>query len=133
VNQFERQKLRNLVPGFLAGVGQARIFLSPPSCIGLVMDYLRNGRRYLVSLAQSRITAQGQVSIPVGVMKQFGLAPGEIINWDNLDGHLVIEKAGQYTLEDVQKALRLPKGIHKTDEEIKEGIRARMRAKHAVR
>ncbi len=86
-----------------------------------------------MSLAQSRITAQGQVSIPVSVMRQFGLGPGEIINWDTLNGHLVIEKAGQFSLEDVQKALRLPKGTHKTDEEIRDGIKAAMRAKHAGR
>jgi bifunctional DNA-binding transcriptional regulator/antitoxin component of YhaV-PrlF toxin-antitoxin module len=86
-----------------------------------------------VSIAQSRITAQGQVSIPVGVMKQFGLAPGQVITWDDIDGQLVVQKAGQYSLEDVQRALKLPKGLHKTDKEIREGIKARMRAKHAVR
>lgn len=86
-----------------------------------------------MNIGQSRITAQGQVSIPVSVMRQFGLAPGEVINWETLNGRLVVAKAGQYSLEDVRKALKLPKGIHKTDEELKEGIRAAMRAKHAVR
>ena len=86
-----------------------------------------------MSLAQSRITAQGQISIPVSVMKQFGLSPGEVISWDAVDGHLVIEKAGRFTLEDVQKALKLPKGTHRTDEEIKDGIRAAIKAKHAGR
>jgi bifunctional DNA-binding transcriptional regulator/antitoxin component of YhaV-PrlF toxin-antitoxin module len=86
-----------------------------------------------MSLAQSKITAQGQVSIPVSVMRQFGLAPGEVITWDTLEGRLVIEKAGLYSLADVQLALNLPKGLHKTDEEIREGIRVRIRTKHASR
>ena len=86
-----------------------------------------------MNIGQSRITAQGQVSIPVSVMRQFGLAPGEVINWETLNGRLVVAKAGQFSLEDVQQALKLPKGIHKTDEELKDGIRAAMRAKHAVR
>lgn len=86
-----------------------------------------------MSLAQSKITAQGQVSIPVSVMRLFGLAPGEVISWDSLDGRLVIEKSGQYSLDDIQKALKLPKGIRKTDEEIRSGIKAGMRAKHAGR
>jgi bifunctional DNA-binding transcriptional regulator/antitoxin component of YhaV-PrlF toxin-antitoxin module len=86
-----------------------------------------------MSLARSRITAQGQISIPVSVMRQFGLAPGEVINWDTLEGHLIIEKAGQYSLEDVQSALRLPKGLHKSEAEIREGIEARIRTKHAGR
>ena len=86
-----------------------------------------------MSLAQSRITAQGQVSIPVSVMRQFGLAPGEVINWEAQGGHLVIEKAGQYSLADVQSALKLPQGPPKTDEEIRAGIKARTRIKHVVR
>jgi bifunctional DNA-binding transcriptional regulator/antitoxin component of YhaV-PrlF toxin-antitoxin module len=86
-----------------------------------------------MSLAQSRITAQGQVSIPVSVMRQFGLAPGEVINWETLGGRLTIEKAGQYSLADVQSALQLPEGLHKSDAEVREGIKARTRAKHAGR
>ena len=86
-----------------------------------------------MSLAQSRITAQGQVSIPVSVMRQFGLAPGEVISWDTLEGHLIIEKAGQYSLADVQSVLNLPEGLHKSDLEVREGIKARVRAKHAGR
>lgn len=84
-----------------------------------------------MSLAKSRITAQGQVSIPVAVMQQFGLAPGEVIEWESRDGQLTIRRAGQYTLADVRKALDLPKGVHKTDADIREGIKARMRVKHA--
>jgi bifunctional DNA-binding transcriptional regulator/antitoxin component of YhaV-PrlF toxin-antitoxin module len=86
-----------------------------------------------MSLAQSRITSQGQVSIPVNVMRQFGLAPGEVITWADVDGHLVMEKTGQFSLEDVRKVLKLPKEVRKTDDEIREGIQARMRAKHALR
>jgi len=84
-------------------------------------------------LAQSRITAQGQVSIPVNIMRQFGLAPGETVAWDFRDGHLVVEKAGNYSVADVRKALKLPKGTHKTEAEIRAGIKARVRAKHAGR
>jgi bifunctional DNA-binding transcriptional regulator/antitoxin component of YhaV-PrlF toxin-antitoxin module len=86
-----------------------------------------------MSLAQSRITAQGQVSIPVSVMRQFGLAPGEVINWETLEGHLIIEKAGQYSLSDVQSVLNLPKAPPKSETELREGIKARTRAKHAGR
>lgn len=86
-----------------------------------------------MGLAQSKITAQGQVSIPVNVMRQFGLAPGEIITWDTKDGHLVVERAGQYSLADVRSALGLPHGLAKTDEELREGVKARLRSKHARR
>ena len=86
-----------------------------------------------MSQVQSRITAQGQVSIPVSVMRRFGLAPGVVISWSERDGHLVIQKAGPYTLEDVQKALKLPRSAPHSAEAIRAGIRARIRAKHASR
>ena len=86
-----------------------------------------------MSIAKSRITAQGQVTIPVSIMRLFGLAPGEVIEWNEQEGNLVVQKAGQFSLEDVQKALRLPPGIHKTDSEIREGMKARVKAKHVVR
>jgi hypothetical protein len=66
-------------------------------------------------------------------MRQFGLAPGEVITWDTLEGHLIIEKAGQYSLADVQSALKIPKDRHKSDAEIREGIKTRIRTKHAGR
>ena len=84
-------------------------------------------------LAQSRITAQGQISIPVAVMRQFGLAPGAVITWDTFEGHLVLERTGQYSLDEVRAALQLPRGVHRTDEEIRQGLKARTRLKHAGR
>jgi bifunctional DNA-binding transcriptional regulator/antitoxin component of YhaV-PrlF toxin-antitoxin module len=84
-----------------------------------------------MNLAQSKITAQGQVSIPVAVMQQFGLAPGQVIEWDDQDGRLVVHRAGKYSLEDVCTALRIPQGAHKTDEEIRESLKSRVKAKHA--
>jgi len=86
-----------------------------------------------VSLAQSRITSQGQISIPVSIMRQFGLAPGSVVTWDVLEGRLVLDKTGTYSLEEIRAALKLPKGLHKSDEEIRAGLQARTRAKHASR
>ncbi len=86
-----------------------------------------------MTIAQSRITAQGQVTIPVAVMRLFGLAPGEVIEWDEQEGQLIVQKAGQFALEDIQNALQIPAGLHKTDEQIRKGLVARAKAKHASR
>lgn len=86
-----------------------------------------------MNIGKSRITNQGQVTIPVSVMRLFGLAPGEVIEWEQQDGNLVVQKSGQFSLADIQKALRISADIHKTDDQIREGLKARVRAKHAVR
>jgi len=87
-----------------------------------------------MSLARSRITAQGQVSVPAAVMKKFGFAPGDFIDWENRDGHLQVRKVGQYSLGDVATALNLQEGVlHKTGPELLDGIKERMRRRHASR
>ena len=84
-----------------------------------------------MSLARSRITAQGQVSIPAAVMKKFGIAPGDFIDWESRDGHLVVRKIGKYSLGDVAAALHLQEGrLHKTGPELLEGVKERMRRRH---
>ncbi len=87
-----------------------------------------------MSLARSRITAQGQVSVPAAVMRKFGFAPGDFIDWDVRDGMLTVRKVGKYSLGDVATALDLQEGVlHKTGPELLEGVKERMRRRHAVR
>ena len=84
-----------------------------------------------MGIAQSRVTAQGQVSIPAKVREKFGIAPGNLIEWDESGGDLIIRKAGQYSIQDVRMALRIQTATPKTEAEIREGIKARVRRKHA--
>jgi AbrB family looped-hinge helix DNA binding protein len=35
-----------------------------------------------MALARSKVTAQGQISIPAGIRKRLGIAPGSILEWD---------------------------------------------------
>jgi AbrB family looped-hinge helix DNA binding protein len=87
-----------------------------------------------MGLARSRITAQGQVSVPAAVMRKFGLAPGDFIDWENREGTLLVRKVGQFSLGDVATALNLQEGVlHKTGPELLEGVKERMRRRHAGR
>jgi AbrB family looped-hinge helix DNA binding protein len=40
-------------------------------------------------LAQSRITAQGQISVPVEVRKKLGIGPGAVLEWNEENGQVV--------------------------------------------
>ena len=84
-----------------------------------------------MGIAQSRVTAQGQVSIPAKIRERFGIAPGNLIEWDESGGDLVIRKAGQYSIQDVRMTLNIKPASPQTDAEIREGIKARVRRKHA--
>lgn len=85
-------------------------------------------------IAQSKLTAQGQISVPAEVRKKLGVGPGSILEWDESDNEVVVRRAGRHTSTDVHDALfaaERPK--QGTPLNVKEGIREHMREKHARR
>jgi antitoxin PrlF len=85
-------------------------------------------------LAQSRLTAQGQVSVPAEVRRRLGVGPGSVIEWVQEGDMLVVRRAKKYTMQNLHSAL-FPKGAppRKSDEALREGIRSHVRTKHARR
>jgi AbrB family looped-hinge helix DNA binding protein len=85
-------------------------------------------------LAHSRLTAQGQISVPAEIRKKLGVGPGSVIEWDEKNDQIIVRKAGRHTLEDVHKALFPDTGpARKASASVKEGIRQHIRQKHARR
>lgn len=83
-------------------------------------------------LARSKITAQGQISVPAGVRRKLGVGPGSVLEWDEEGDKIVVRRAGGYTFEDIHRRLfgkRKPKKI--TVEDMKEAIAEYIREKHA--
>ncbi|HEY6393445.1 MAG TPA: AbrB/MazE/SpoVT family DNA-binding domain-containing protein [Bryobacteraceae bacterium] len=87
-----------------------------------------------MALARSRVTAQGQISVPVEVRRKLGVGPGSILEWDEDGDKIVVRRSGRFTSQDIQRAL-FPGGPPKsrTVEEMKEGIRRRVRGRYARR
>jgi antitoxin PrlF len=87
-----------------------------------------------MALAQSKLTAQGQISVPAEIRRKLGVGPGAVLEWDDEGGKIVVRRAGRYTSEDVHRAL-FPKGAPKPRplEELKEGVRRYVRGRHARR
>jgi len=83
-------------------------------------------------LAQSKLTAQGQISVPAEVRKKLGVGPGSILEWHEENDAVVVRRAGRHTSADVHKAL-FPEGSpqKKASTNLKEGIRKHIRQKHA--
>jgi AbrB family looped-hinge helix DNA binding protein len=88
-----------------------------------------------MAIAQSRVTAQGQISVPVEIRRKLGLAPGSVIEWDEERGTIVVRRAGSYTFDDIHRRL-FPKGPPSpplTVQQMDEGVRRYMRKKYARR
>jgi AbrB family looped-hinge helix DNA binding protein len=83
-------------------------------------------------IAHSKLTAQGQVSVPAAIRRRLGIGPGAVLEWDEDGGTVVVRRAGRYSSEDVHRALfpkRAPKA--KSLGQLKAGIRRHARKRHA--
>lgn len=85
-------------------------------------------------LARSRVTAQGQISVPAKIRRKLGVGPGSVLEWDEQGGSVVVRRAVRYTSEDVHRAIfsSEPAQVRELDE-LKEGIRSHIRERHARR
>jgi antitoxin PrlF len=87
----------------------------------------------LMAIAHSKLTAQGQISVPAEVRKKLGVGPGSVLEWQERDDEIVVRRARRYTSADIHAALfpEVPKP--ETARELKEGIRRYMRKRYAGR
>jgi AbrB family looped-hinge helix DNA binding protein len=81
-------------------------------------------------LAKSKLTAQGQISVPAEVRQRLGVGPGSILEWDEQEQVVIVRRAGRHTSEEVHLAL-FPDGRPPAPTNVKDGIRQYMRKKHA--
>jgi AbrB family looped-hinge helix DNA binding protein len=85
-----------------------------------------------MAIAQSKVTAQGQISVPVDVRRKLGIGPGSVLEWDEDGNKIVVRRAGRFSSEDIHRALfgaRPPEP--RSLEELKEGIRRYAQKRHA--
>jgi len=82
-------------------------------------------------LAYSKLTAQGQISVPAEVRRRLGIGPGSLLEWDAEDEKIVVRRVGRYTFEDIHKALFPTPPKKRSLKELKEGIRKYIRDHHA--
>lgn len=84
-----------------------------------------------MALAQSRLTSQGQISVPANVRRILGVGPGSVLEWETDGDRVIVRRAGRYTSEDIHEALFKAPPRKRTLAELKAGIRGYMRRKHA--
>jgi antitoxin PrlF len=87
-----------------------------------------------MAIAQSKITAQGQISVPAEIRKRLGIGPGSVIEWEQEGDKIVVKRAVKYTSEDIRRRL-FPDGPPKraSIKQMKEGIEQYIREKHGRR
>lgn len=85
-----------------------------------------------MAIAHSKVTSQGQISVPAEVRKKLGVGPGSTLAWDEDGDRIVVRRAGLVSSEEIHRALfaeRQPKP--KSVKQLKEGIRDYARKRYA--
>jgi len=81
---------------------------------------------------RSRITAQGQVSVPARVRETLGLSTGSLLEWETDGERVTVRRVGKYTSEDVRRALfGDEKPVPLSLKELKEAVGKHFRDKYA--
>jgi antitoxin PrlF len=82
---------------------------------------------------QTKLTSQGQVSVPAAIRHLLALTPGAAIVWTENKGQVTVQRAVRHTTEDAHKALFgdgsstvTPKSL----QELKQGIKQYIKQKH---
>jgi AbrB family looped-hinge helix DNA binding protein len=87
-----------------------------------------------MSIALSRVTAQGQISVPAGIRQKLGIGPGSVLEWDEDGQNIVVRRSARFSSEDIHRALfpgQAP--APRTVDDMKQGIRQHIRKRHARR
>lgn len=86
-----------------------------------------------MALAHSKVTAQGQVSVPAKVRQLLGVGPGSVLEWNEEGDRVVVRKAGRHSSEDIHRALFSKTPRRRTLDELRSGIGQYIKKRHAGR
>jgi antitoxin PrlF len=85
-----------------------------------------------MAIVQSKITAQGQISVPADVRRKLGIGPGSILEWKEEGDNIVVRRAGSFSSEDIHRAVFGEQTLQPHSlNDLKEGVRRYARKRHA--
>lgn len=86
-----------------------------------------------MAIAQSKLTAQGQISVPAAVRRRLGIGPGSVLEWQEEGEKVVVRRVGQHSSEDLHRALFTIPPRRRTIRQLEAGLEAHVRTRHARR
>ena len=85
-----------------------------------------------MAIARSKLTAQGQISVPADVRRKLGIGPGSLLEWTEDGDRIIVRRAGRFSSDDIHRAIfrkRTPET--RSVAQMKDGIRSYVRNRHA--
>lgn len=86
-----------------------------------------------MTIAHSRLTAQGQISVPAAIRRKLGVGPGSTLEWHEEGEKIVVRRVGRFTSADLHEALFSSPPRRRSLGELKAGLKAHVKRRHARR
>ena len=86
-----------------------------------------------MAIAYSRLTAQGQISVPAAVRRKLGVGPGATLEWHEEGEKIVVRRVGRFTSADLHEAIFSSPAKPRTLGELKAGLKTYVKRRHARR
>lgn len=82
--------------------------------------------------AHSRLTSQGQISIPAKIRQKLGVGPGSVIEWEEEGDRVVVRRAARYSSEEIHEAIFGKRNLKRRSlADLKDAVRQHIRTKYA--
>jgi AbrB family looped-hinge helix DNA binding protein len=86
-----------------------------------------------MAIAHSKVTAQGQISVPASVRRKLAIGPGSVLEWHEDGDQVVVRRAGRFTSEQIHRSIFKSSPAPRTLSELKEGVRRDVKRRRAIR
>lgn len=84
-----------------------------------------------MGLPHSKLTAQGQISVPAEIRRKLGVGPGSVLEWDDDGEKIVVRRVGQCSSQDIHASIFEVSPEAKTLADMKEGVRRHVQRRNA--
>jgi len=86
-----------------------------------------------MAITYSKLTAQGETSVPDEVRRKLGVGPDSVLEWEEEGERIIVRRAARYTSEDLHRALFEEPPEPRTLEELEAGVEQAIKDRHARR
>jgi AbrB family looped-hinge helix DNA binding protein len=86
-----------------------------------------------VAIGQSRLTAQGRITVPAVIRRKLGVGPGSVLEWHEDGEKIVVRRVGRFTSGDLHAVLFAKPPRRRSLAELREGFKAGVKRRHARR
>jgi AbrB family looped-hinge helix DNA binding protein len=85
-----------------------------------------------MAVLRSKLTSQGQISVPAEIRRKLGVGPGSVLEWEEEGNNIVVRRAGHFSSEDIHRMIfGAGRPERRSVGELKEGIRRYARKRYA--